>query len=278
MSPSFRRSALAAAALATLAAGQVSAVPLRLQPDEATSKDVFVYQFDIPGFFGIPTPPRTTNLDSDTLNMIMPPPVPFGNFLGASETDPFRLTPDGPLREHGTRTLIQFDLSSVGLTPAQVRRASLNVYALPALGAFESPTAEKPVTTDLRRVTDAWGETTATWENRPGVEDTPITSFVQSGVDEWISFDVSDLVREWLEDQSINFGVQLSQRDVVELEVPGMRDRYFASLYASSAFGDPALRPYLEIAPVPVPAALGLMLIGTAALGGLGLRRSRQSA
>lgn len=259
--------------LAFTALAAQAATTITLQPDEHSSKDVFLYQFDVPGVFGIPTPPRTTNLDTTTLGMISPPPVPFGNFLGAAKTDAFSLTPGGPLREHGTRTLIGFDLSALNLNPSMVGSAWLNLYALPALRAFESPTAMNPVTTDLRRVTQAWGETTATWDKAPSVESMPFATVVQSGVNQWVSFNITGLVRDWLQNPSMNFGVELSQRDVVELAVPGQRDRYFASLYASSASADMMLRPTLTVTAVPEPSTWALFGGGLAALGWMARRR-----
>ncbi len=258
--------------LAFAAAAQ-AATTITLRPDEHSSKDVFLYEFDVPGVFGIPTPPRTTNLDTATLGGIVPPPVPFGNFLGAARTDPFALTPGGPLREHGTRTLIGFDLGLLSLAPSMVGSAWLNLYALPALRAFESPNAMNPVTTELRRVKQAWGETTATWDMAPAVETMPFATVVQSGVNQWVSFDVTGLVRDWLSNPAANFGVELSQRDVVELLVPGQRDRYFASLYASSAFDDMALRPHLSISAVPEPSTWALLGCGMAAMAWVARRR-----
>ncbi len=275
----FRRGILPVLALAAFGIAPAGAVSLSvIQPDEAASKDVLVYEFDVPGIFGIPTPPRSTNLDSDTLNAISPPPVPFGNFLGAAETDPFSLTEGGPLRMHGTRSLLEFDLASTGLKSKQVGRATLNLYALPALPAFESPRPDKPVTTELRRVREAWDEQEVTWDSRPKVANKPATTVVQDGVDRWVQFEVTDLVKDWLDDASRNFGIEISQQGVVEMEVPGDRDRYFASLYASSAFADPALRPFVEVAPVPVPPAIALMAAGMMMLGGLRLRRQRPAA
>jgi hypothetical protein len=269
------RQALPALALATLALGAAPALAVTtLQPDEATSKDVLLYEFDVPGIFGIPTPPRSTNLDSDTLNAIMPPPVPFGNFLGSAKTEPFSLMPGGPLREHGTRSLLEFDLSGITLAADRVRKATISLFALPALGAFESPTALNPVIVELRKVTEAWSEQLATWDNAPATEATPTATLVQSGVNQWLTFDVTDLVKFWLTDPSMNFGVEFDQFEVVEIPQPGgARDRYVASLYASSAFADPSMRPMLTVAPVPVPAALPLLAMAMGLLGALRLRR-----
>jgi hypothetical protein len=275
MAPPTLRLLLPVLAASTLGlALPAAAATTRLQPDEAASSDVLLYEFDVPGVFGIPTPPRSTNLDSDTLNALSPlPAVPFGNFLGSAETDPFSLTPNGPLREHGTRSLIKFDLTSVMLMASQVKSATINLFSLNALGAFNNPTVDLPVTTDLRQVTEDWNEQTVTWDTRPAVAATPDASVVQTGVGQWVTFDVTDLVKLWLTDPSSNYGVQISQRDVVDFEVPGARDRYVASLYASSAFAEASQRPFIEVAPVPVPAAFGLLAMAVAGLGALRLRR-----
>lgn len=275
MTLSHLRQILPALALAAVALGAAPALAVTtLQPDEAASKDVLLYEFDVPGVFGIPTPPRTTNLDSDTLNAISPPPVPFGNFLGSAKTDPFSLTPEGPLREHGTRSLLEFDLSSLSVAADRVRKATISLFALPALRAFESPTAETPVIVELRQVMEAWSEQTATWDNAPATAAAPFATVMQSGVNQWLSFDVTDLVKFWLTDPSMNFGVEFDQFAVVEIPQPGgARDRYVASLYASSAFADPNLRPMLTVAPVPVPAALPLLAMAVGLLGALRLRR-----
>lgn len=275
MAPPTLRLLLPVLAASTLGlALPAAAATTRLQPDEAASSDVLLYEFDVPGVFGIPTPPRSTNLDSDTLNALSPlPAVPFGNFLGSAETDPFSLTPNGPLREHGTRSLIKFDLTSVMLMASQVKSATINLFSLNALRAFENPTDALPVTTDLHQVTEDWNEQTVTWDTRPAIAATPDASVAQTGVGQWVTFDVTDLVKLWLSDPSSNYGVQISQRDVVDFEVPGARDRYVASLYASSAFEEAAQRPFIEVAPVPVPAAFGLLAMAVAGLGTLRLRR-----
>jgi hypothetical protein len=274
MAPPTLRLLLPVLAASTLClALPATAATTRLQPDEAASSDVLLYEFDVPGVFGIPTPPRSTNLDSDTLNAISPAPVPFGNFLGSAETDPFSLTDGGPLRQHGTRSLIRFDLNSVMLMASQVKSATINLYSLNALRAFENPTAALPVTTDLRQVTEDWDEQDVTWDTRPDVAAAPSASVEQTGVGTWVTFDVTDLVKLWLADPSSNYGVQISQRDVVDFEVPGARDRYVASLYASSAFAEASQRPFLEVAPVPIPAAFGLLAMAVAGLGALRLRR-----
>jgi PEP-CTERM motif len=273
LTSTWRPTILAAATLACLGSAQAATV-INLQPDEASSKDVFVYEFGVAGVFNIPAP-RVTNLDTTTLSALVPPPtVPFGNFLGAGETDPFT-GPGGENRAHGIRSLLQFDLGFLALTAAQVGSATINLYALPALGAFESPTPDNAVTTDLRRVTGTWGETTVTWETAPTVAAPVVSSVTQDGVNRWVSFDATALVRDWLADPASNNGVELSQRGVVDIEVPGARDRYFASLYASSNAADAWQRPYLSVTAVPEPSTYALMLAGVGAVGWLARRRRK---
>lgn len=267
-----KRFSLTAAALCGFGAAHGATV-ITVQPDEASSKDVFVYEFGVAGVFNIPAP-RVTNLDTATLSAPVPAPaVPFGNFLGAGETDPFT-GPNGETRAHGIRTLLHFDLGLLALSAGQVAHATINLYALPALGAFESPTAAHPVTTHLRRVTGAWGETTVTWETAPSVASPVVSTVTQDGVNRWVSFDATILVRDWLSNPASNLGIELSQDGVVDIEVPGKRDRYFASLYASSNTADASLRPFLAVTAVPEPSTYALMAAGLAMLGGL-VRRKR---
>lgn len=253
-----------------VSAASYAATSITLTPDEASSADVFVYEFAVPGAFGIPTAARVTNLDSATLDALDPPAaVPFGNFLGSSNTTPL-IGSAGEIRAHDTKTLIRFNLGLLALDPDQVGRASINVYALPGLPPFADPSPDAPVTTRLHRVNEAWNEQTVTWETQPDVSG-PITSTEQSGVNQWVSFDVTGLVKDWLAHPDMNYGVELSQADIV-LAASGMP---VASLYASSAFADASLRPQLSISAVPLPPALALM--GGALVGMLGyVRRTVQ--
>ncbi len=114
--------------LAALAQPAQAATTLTLQPDEAASQDVFVYEFAIPGAFGIASAARVTNLDSQTLNSLVPlPAVPFGNFLGSSNTVPL-IGAQGESRAHDTRSLLRFDPSGVGITAGQVVSAGSETF------------------------------------------------------------------------------------------------------------------------------------------------------
>ncbi len=267
--PSRSTKALALALSCAFSGAAYSATTISLQPDERSSKDVFIYEFDVPGVFRIPTSTRTTNLDSETLDRLSPPPTrPFGDFLASANTDPL-IGPRGEQRAHDARSLIQFDLSFLNLTAAQVAGASLNVYALPGLPAFANPTATVPVVTELRQVIQPWSETLVTWANRPLVS-AALTQASQTGVDQWVAFDVTGLVRDWLSDRTVNYGVELSQPHVTLLG-----GRPIGSLYASSAFDDPTLRPFLSISAVPEPQTYALMFAGLGLVGWAARRHAR---
>ncbi|MBL8698647.1 MAG: DNRLRE domain-containing protein [Alphaproteobacteria bacterium] len=253
-----QRSIAGAFALTTLLATAAQAGPLvTLQPGEAASEDVFVYEFAVPGAFGIATAARATNLDSATLGALTPlPAVPFGNFLGSSNTTPL-IGAGGETRAHDTRTLIRFDLAGLALASGSIAKATLGLFAVPGLPPFDDPTAARPVTTELREVTSAWGETTVTWETQPSVSDV-VGTFVQTGVNQFVTFDVTGLVKDWLDDPSGNLGVRLSQPDILASDA----GRPIASLYLSSTAADPSLRPFLAIETVPEPATSALLGAG----------------
>ncbi len=266
--PHFARSKALSFLLAVTLAGAAQGAIL-FQPDEAASEDVFVYEFAVPGAFGIATAARVTNLDSQTLNSLSPlPTVPFGNFLGSSNTDPLTGA-QGEARAHDTKSLLRFDLGSSGLIASQIVNARLNVFALPGLPPFANPTAAKPITTELHRVTQTWGETTVTWETQPNVAAVASASAVQDGVNQWVTFDITELVKDWLADPATNFGVELLQPDI-RLADSG---RPIASLYASSAATNAALRPFLEISTVPEPSTPALLAGGFGLVGWMARRR-----
>jgi hypothetical protein len=271
-------SGLAAAALLAVVSGGAShAMTMTLRPGEDTSKDVFVYAFSVPGTLGIPTPPNTSNLD--TANVPATAAVPFGSFLGASNTVPFRLDPtdpNEPLRMHDTKTLLQFDVGELGIGASRVRSAYIDLQAVPGLPPFDNASPDNTVNLTLKRVLEAWDEQVVTWDSRPAVGETA-AEFALTGAPQTVRFDVTDLVKDWLGDPASNLGVEVSQLGLAPIpQGDGTRDRFAAALFGSSASMDPGMRPSLTVAAVPLPAPAALLIGGIAVLGGI--RRLRRAA
>jgi hypothetical protein len=225
--------AAAAAALALSSVVMSADAAVVLQPGPETAKDSFVYQF-LPGF----------------------------NFNGAGWN---HLLATGATNSgHNLEGLIAFDLTGVTLAPDE--RATLNLYAVDtnATGFGVSPTPAAPIVADLHAATSNWDPATVTWATKPTYG--PLAdSLTVSGVNQWISFDVTEEVSAWLANPSSNFGF------VVRQNAPVDNNGRVMGVYQAS--GAPANRPYLEIAPIPEPASLA----GVVAAFGLLLRRRRSA-
>src|SRR5262245_59348234 len=70
---------------------------------------------------------------------------------------------------HDTETLVQFDLSGLGLTAAQVTLATLNLYVddSSSTGFGNNPDSSFPVQVDLYPLTGSWNRATLTWATKP---------------------------------------------------------------------------------------------------------------
>jgi hypothetical protein len=262
---------------AALAAGPLAA-SVTLRPDEAASKDVFVYAFEIPDTLGVPGVPADLNFDETNI----PPTAlaPFGQTLGVAETTPF-INPDDPdfpttVREHTTRSLVEFDLSGLGIAADRVAAAMFQITGIGNLAPFAAPSAEFPIMVDIRPVLEMWDETTVTWNTRPGVGSI-VASAMMTGGFQTIGFDLTDEVKGWLSDPATNFGFELSQRAVVQTDRPSPftgNDLFAVGLFGSSANADVNARPALVVSQVPLPAPLALLLGAGAMLAFVGRRRA----
>lgn len=267
--------ALAASLLAT---GTTGATTLR--KDEAGSKDVFVYAFEIPGTLGVPGVPADLNFDAP--NVPATALAPFGATLGVAESTPFvnPQDPDFPItvREHTTRSLVQFNLSGLGIASDRVASATFSLSGIGALPPFAAPSEAFPIIVDLKPVLADWDEGSVTWNTRPEVGDV-LTSVQMTSGTQVLEFDLTDPVMGWLTDPSSNYGFELSQRAVVQADMPSPftpNDLFATGLFASSANPEEVLRPTLQVSEVPVPVpASGLLLLGAAGLLA-GIRRSRR--
>lgn len=222
----------------------VAATTITLQPGEADSSDVFVYQF-------LPT----SNWNAAP---------PFSMILAASHT--------GDSSAHHTQSLIAFDVASTGLTGDQIGDAVVELFSIDGSVVgfpFANPTTTDPVTLDLFAASAASDESTVTWNTKPAPLGGAVDTVELDGIGKWISFDVTDLVRDWLDGVLDNNGLLLTQRD--EVRISGVAAAgVFNS--ASAAFN----RPRLVITAVPEPSAVVLLLAACpAALWWAARRRQR---
>lgn len=204
-----------------------------LQPNEAASKDSFGYEF-LPTF----------NFDTGM----------FALFLPVSQTT----TPkDG----HDIKSILQFDLSSVTLTAAQVTSATLELNAVDTTttGFGVNGTASQPILVNLFAVGSTWTESTVTYGTLP----TTAGQFATASVDTFnqaFTFDVTNLVKQWLDGTLTNHGFFL------EAGAPQYHadvDKFGVATFSSSGG---AVAPKLTIVPEPSSMVLGLSAVGTVAL------------
>lgn len=215
-----------------------AAQAITINPSEATSKDTFGYQF-------LPT----TNLNSP----------PFGSLLPAG------LTTTG----HDTKSILEFDLTGVGVTSAQVASATLNLFVIDTAttGFGVSPSPGSPITVNLSALTSSWDETTVAWSTIPasGAE---YDSLVIDGINQTVSFDVTQLVKDWLDNTVTNNGL------VLEGDAPvGSSPNWVYAVFSSSAGNNV---PALVITPVPEPSTVILALCALPGLAWVAMRRKNR--
>ncbi len=200
-----------------------------IQPNEADSQDTFTYEF-------LPT------MNFETLG------PGFQAVLGAGKTS----------TGHDTHALVKYDLATVALNAAEVTQATLGLYVRDGGSVgfpFANPSAATPVEAVVSPLNAPWSEMLVTWGTEPGAG-SPVASTVVDGIERWVLFDVTALVKHWLDGTVPNEGFLISQ--AAEVVVGGQR----VSMVFDSASGPN--RPYLEI--VPEPASMCLWALGVTAL------------
>ncbi|HVT90420.1 MAG TPA: DNRLRE domain-containing protein [Tepidisphaeraceae bacterium] len=215
------------------------AAPITIQPDEAASKDAFVYQ-------GL-----ATSFNSDTYNS--------GQFVSL-------LSSGASGSGHDTKTYIQFDLSTIPV--GGISNATLNLYVGDSsiTGFGGSPTAASPITANVHRVIDGWTESGVMYSPAVSYSSTVEAFQVISGIDAYISFDVTALVQAWLAGTFTNNGFAIDQPSVVVDSVSGLKN---IAVY-DSASGTHT--PFLSVT-VPEPA--GLVLLSLLPAFAMSRRRER---
>lgn len=201
-----------------------------LQPAEADLKDTFGYEF-------LPTFPAG-NLNSGG----------FANYLAVGATT----------TGHTTKSLIEFDLSTVSLTAAEVTSATLEVFAIDTTltGFGANPTVGSPLTVNLLALDGAWDEDMVAYSTIPTTAG-QYTSTVVSDFNTTVSFDMTQLVKDWLDGSLANNGLLLEADTAV-----GGSPSWVYSVFNSSLAGN---GPKLTIVPEPTGLVLALCALPAAA-------------
>ena len=223
--------------LAVCAAACRAALGVTIQPNEPASDDVFAYQFL-----------STSNWDTG----------PFAGLLAAGKT----------VSGHDTESFLKFDLTSVPYAPSEVTSATLSVYVgdTSTTGFGSNPTAVSPAQVDLYPITAAWVEGTLNWNTKPTIAGVATDSLSVTGISQWIDFDVTSLVVDWLDGSLTNNGLSLVMGAVAA--VPST-----AVVFDSSAGTN---KPVLTV--VPEPSCALLALLAVPALAWAGWRRAGRTA
>ncbi|MEX0977852.1 MAG: DNRLRE domain-containing protein [Pirellulales bacterium] len=209
------------------------------QPPEVESKDTFVYQ-------GV----ADANFDTTQAGPF------FGKVLGVGQTT----------TGHTTESLIQFDLSNVGMTSAQAYWSFLELRAVStvAVGFGANPTPATPVVVDLYAVAGTWGETDVTWNTPAPATGALFASQTVDAIDQTYTFDITALVKQWLDGTIPNNGM------ILKGNAPVPSGMTFAAAVFSSSSG--TIGPRLTI--VPEPSSVVLALSAAGAVGLLYRRRT----
>jgi hypothetical protein len=109
------------------------------------------------------------------------------------------LNPDGKI----ARSLIKFDTSVIP-PGTSISGAVLQVYLV---SSYDYPGMTRIITT--YRIGSAWSEYVVTWNTAPSMGEAYGATGVTHGAWGWYSFDVTNLVRGWINGTLPNYGVML---------------------------------------------------------------------
>lgn len=120
------------------------------------------------------------------------------------------------------RGLLRFDLRGIP-EGAIIERATLRLW----LASWQRPVGNwDPMDVHVYPIATPWDEETVTWNTKPGYDEVPLVNpvAVPPGPEQWIEFDVTRLVQEWVNGARPNHGFML-----LGDESEGYHDRSFWS-------------------------------------------------
>ncbi len=110
------------------------------------------------------------------------------------------LNPDGQI----ARSLVKFNLSAIP-TGTSINNATLYLYYVEY---YDYPNYSRTITT--YRIGSSWSEGSVTWNTQPAIgESYGSSSIIANSSWGWVSFDVTNLVRAWVNGSQTNNGIML---------------------------------------------------------------------
>ena len=112
------------------------------------------------------------------------------------------------------RTFVKFNLTGLPAN-ATIQNAVLRLRSLTGAGTYTT-------TVTVGRVNANWTETTITWDNKPGVTPSNVSTDVDYPGGQWENWPVTSLVQAWYDGSQPNYGFALAGAN-------GQQDAYFSS-------------------------------------------------
>lgn len=176
-------------------------------------------------------------------------PLSTSNSLFAINTGP-----PGPGQDD-FRALVEFDLSGLSFPAGQVVSATLHLFENNVVTqSFLHPTSSFPNTIDVRPAATDWQAGGVFFSTIPAPVAGQVASAVVDSAGQWFAWDVTDIVKAWLQGTYANQGLIVESRTEVRK----------AGVVVGSAFGsaEELNAPRLEIVTVPEPSTLATLTGG----------------
>jgi hypothetical protein len=149
------------------------------------------------------------------------------------------------------RSLIRFNLSSIP-AGASVQQAKLYLRLLNSCDI-----GERTHTATVYRISNSWASSSVTWNSRPSFGESYGSASIPSRTWTWYSFDVTNLVRGWVNGSFTNYGLMVrgpesSGNDSAQLGFATLNfsgtsyDPYLQITYTTDAAASEATAPVVE--------------------------------